>query len=157
MVFHWSLSDCKSPQVSRTLRILADLNNVVARMVSTGPLISQFSILGTNPLVTVPSAPITIGITVTFMFHAFFSSLTSSWYLSLFSLSFSFTFWSSGKAKSAIRQVYFSCFCWLSLGLVVWPRFGGPFVSQNLRKMCASHFLGRILGCTYTTYLYSQI
>ena len=60
MVFHWSLSDCKSPQVSRTLRILADLNNVVARMVSTGPLISQFSILGTNPLVTVPSAPITI-------------------------------------------------------------------------------------------------
>ena len=36
MVFHWSLSDSKSPQVSRTLHsILAVLNNVVVWMVST--------------------------------------------------------------------------------------------------------------------------
>ena len=36
MVFHWSLSDSKSPQVFRTLLgILAVLNNVVVRMVST--------------------------------------------------------------------------------------------------------------------------
>ena len=34
-VFHWSLSDSKSPQVSRTLLcILAVLNNVVVWMVS---------------------------------------------------------------------------------------------------------------------------
>ena len=33
MVFHWSLSDSKSPQVSRTLiRILANLNNDVIWM-----------------------------------------------------------------------------------------------------------------------------
>ena len=31
---HWSLSDSKSPQVSRTLRILTDLNNVAFWMVS---------------------------------------------------------------------------------------------------------------------------
>ena len=38
MVFHWSLSDRKSPQVSRTLlSILAIFNNVVVWMVSTGP------------------------------------------------------------------------------------------------------------------------
>ena len=38
MVFHWSLSDSKSPQVSRTLlSILAFLNNVVVLIVSTRP------------------------------------------------------------------------------------------------------------------------
>ena len=42
MVFHCSLSDSKSPQISRTLlSILADLNNVVIWMVSTRPLISM--------------------------------------------------------------------------------------------------------------------
>ena len=35
MVFHWSLSDSKSPQVSRTrLRILAVLSNAVVWIVS---------------------------------------------------------------------------------------------------------------------------
>ena len=38
MVFHWRLSDSKSPQVSRTLlSILAVFNNVVVWMVSTRP------------------------------------------------------------------------------------------------------------------------
>ena len=70
MVSYWSLSDSKSPQVSRTLlNILADLNNVVW-MVSTRPLISKSSSPCINPLVTVPRAPITIGITVTFMFYS---------------------------------------------------------------------------------------
>ena len=73
MVFHWSLSDSKSPQVSRTLlSILAVLNNVVVWMVSTQLLISESSSPFNNPLVTVPKAPITIGIIVTFMFHSFF-------------------------------------------------------------------------------------
>ena len=40
----------------------------------------------TSSLVTVPSAVITIGITVTFMFHCFFNALARSRYLSLFSL-----------------------------------------------------------------------
>ena len=72
MVFHCSQSDSKSPQVSGTLPcILADLNNAVASMVSTRPLISKSSSPSTNPLVTVPSALVMIGITVTFKFHSF--------------------------------------------------------------------------------------
>ena len=71
MVFHGSLSDCKSIKVSRTLlSILSDLINAIVWMVSI--------------LVAVPSAPITICITVTFMFHIFFCSLAKSKYLFLF-------------------------------------------------------------------------
>ena len=61
MVFHRSLSDSKSPQVSRTrLRILANLSNDVVWMAFTRPLISKSSSLRTNHLVTVQSAPIII-------------------------------------------------------------------------------------------------
>ena len=97
MVSHWNLSDSKSLQVSRTLlSILADLNNAVVWMVSTHPLISKSSCPCTNPLVTVPSALITIRITVTFMFHSFFSSQARFKYLFLFSLFFSFNLRSAG-------------------------------------------------------------
>ena len=109
MVFLWSLSDSKSPQVSRTLlRILAVLNNVVVWMVSTRPLTSKSSSPFSNPLVTVPNAPITIGIIVTCMLHSFFNSLARSRYV--FSHSFSFILWSAGTAKSTILQVHFFLF-----------------------------------------------
>ena len=73
MVFLWGLSDSKFPLVSRNLHsILANLNNAVFWMVSTRPVISKSSSLCTNPLMTVPRAATTIGITVTFMFHSFF-------------------------------------------------------------------------------------
>ena len=66
MVFHWSLSDCKYPQVSRTfLSIPVDLNEAVFWMVATCLLISKSSSSYSNPLMTVSNAPITIGITVT--------------------------------------------------------------------------------------------
>ena len=72
MASHGSLSDSKSPQVSWTLlSILADLNNTVALMVFTHPLVSKSSSPCTSPLVTVPRAPMTIGIIVTFMFYSF--------------------------------------------------------------------------------------
>ena len=65
MVFHWSLSDGKSPQVSRNLlSILAVLNNTVVWMVSIRPPTSKSSIPFNNPLVTVPKAPIIIGIII---------------------------------------------------------------------------------------------
>ena len=108
MVFHWSLSDSKSPQISTTLlSILAVLNNAVVWMVSTRPPTSKSSSPFSNPLVTVPNVLITIGIIVTFMFHSFFNSLARSRYLSLFSHSFSFIPWSAGTAKSTILQVLF--------------------------------------------------
>ena len=78
----------KSPQVSRTLfSILADLNNAVIWMVSTWPLISKSSNSFTKPLGIVPSGPVIIGITISFIFHSLFSSLARSMYLSLFLLS----------------------------------------------------------------------
>ena len=87
MVFHWRLSDSKSPLVSRTLQsILVVFNNAVVWMVSTRSPTSKSSRPFNNPLVTVPKAPITIGIIVTFIFNSFFNSLARSRYLSLFSL-----------------------------------------------------------------------
>ena len=71
------------------LSILAHLKISVVCMVSTRPLISKSSSLFTNPLGIIRRAPITIGITVTYMFHIF-SSLTRSRYLSLFSYLFAF-------------------------------------------------------------------
>ena len=73
MVFHWSLSDSKSPQVARTLlSILAVLNNAVIWMVSTRPPTSKSSSPFSNPLVTVQNATIIIGLIVPCMFHSFF-------------------------------------------------------------------------------------
>ena len=131
MVSHWSLSDIKSPQVSRALRsILANLNYAVVWMVSTHPVISKSSCSCTNPLVTVPRAPITIDIIITFMFHSFFYSLARSRYLSLFSHSFNFTLCSAGTAKSTILQVLFF------LLLII-------ISSGHLQGFCVSHSLDR--------------
>ena len=112
MVFHWRLSDRKSPQVSRTLlSILTVFNNAVVWMVATRPPTSKSksSRPFNSPLVTVPKAPITIGIIVTFMFHSFFNSLARSRHSSLFS-HFSFIFRSAGTAKSTILQFFFFFF-----------------------------------------------
>ena len=106
MVFHWSLSDSKSLQVSGTrLRILAVLSNAVIWIVSTRPPTSKSSRPFNNPLVIVPNAPITIGTIVTFMFQSLFNSLARSRYLSFFSLSFRFILWFAGTAKSTILQI----------------------------------------------------
>ena len=106
MVFHWSLSDSKSPQVSRTrLTILAVLNNAVVWIVSTRPSTSKSSRPFNNPLVSVPEAPITIGTIVTFTFHSFFGSLARSRYLSFFSHYFSFIPWSAKATNSTILQI----------------------------------------------------
>ena len=108
MVFHWRLSDSKSPQISRILlSILAVFNNAVVWMVSTWLPTSKSSRPFNNPLVTVPKTPITIGIIVTFMFHSFSNSLARSMYLSLFLHSFSFILWSAGTAKSTILLIFF--------------------------------------------------
>ena len=111
MVFDWSLSDCKSPQVSRTLlSILTVLNNLVLWMVSSRPPNSKSSSPFSNPLVTVTNAPITIGIILTFMFHSFFNSLARSRYLSFSSHPFSFILWSAGTTKSTILHILFFFF-----------------------------------------------
>ena len=156
MVFHRSLSDSKAPQVSRTLlSILTFLNNVVVLMVSTRPLTSNSSWPFSNPLITVPNAPITIGIIVTCMFHNFFNSLARSRYLSFFSHSFSFILWSAGTAKSTISHSLLLVDYFLSL--VFWPRLGDPCVRQSPIGVYVYYFLGQVLSCAYTICLYGQI
>ena len=94
MIFHWSLSDSKSPQVSRTLlSILAVLNNAVVCLlfvVSTRLPTSKSNSPFSNHLVTVPNAPITIGIVVTCIFRSFFNSLARSRFFFLLLLLFGF-------------------------------------------------------------------
>ena len=85
MVFHWILSDNKSPRVSRTiLSILVDLNNAVVWLVSARPPISKSSSPFTKTLGIVSSAPITTGITVTFVFHSVFLVLKQDLSISFF-------------------------------------------------------------------------
>ena len=115
MVFHWRLSDSKSPQVSRTLlSILAVFNNAVVWMVSSRAPTSKSSRPFNNPLVTVPKAPLTIGIIVTFMFNSFFNSLSRSRYLFLFShFSVSFSRQPGQQSRQFCRFSFFFFFCWL--------------------------------------------
>ena len=155
MVFHWRLSDSKSPQVSRTLlSILAVFNNAVVWMVSTRLPTSKSSTPFNNPLVTVQKAPITIGIIVTFMFHSFFNSQARSTYLSFFSHSVSFC----GQMGQQSRQFCkFSSFCWLLLGLVFWPRLGDPCVCLSPIGVYVCYFLRQVLGFAYTIFWYGQI
>ena len=153
MVFHWSLSDSKSPQVFRTLRgILAVLNNAVVCMVSTRPPTSKSSSPFNNPLVTILNSPIAIGIIVTCMFHSFFNSLARSRYLSFFSHSFSFIVVSRDSKVDYFASSLF--FCWLLLSLVFWPRLGDPCVCRSPIGVYVCHFLGQVLGCAYTICLY---
>ena len=95
--------------------------------------------------------PIKIGITVTFIFRCFFSSLIRSQYFSLFPLSFSFTLWSAGTAKSTVRQVLFFFVGYHTIGLsgrnlIVRLDLPPPLLHQ----IWESNFLGQILGCAYT-------
>ena len=127
MVFHWCFSVNKSPQVSRTLlSILVILNNVVVWMVSTCPPTSKSSSPFNNLLVTVPKAPITIGIIITFTFQIFFNSLPRSRYLSFFSFSFNFTLCSAGTAKSTILQVLYLFFFFFFFFEETWPKQSVP-------------------------------
>ena len=142
-VFHactnWSLSESKCPQVSQALLcIRADLNNAAVWMVSTHLFISKSSSLCTNPLVTILNIAITIAITVTFMFHSFFfSSLARSWCLSFSSLSFNFTPWSAGTARSTIWQVLFFFLTISRFGCLAKIRWS-VCSTKSLRSLCIS-------------------
>ena len=70
---HWNLNDTKSPHVTRILfSMLADLINAIFGIVSACPQIYNPTIFFIQPLGILPSAPVTICITVTFMFHCYY-------------------------------------------------------------------------------------
>ena len=84
--------------------------------------------LGTNP-----KAPTTIA---TFIFHSFFSFLTSFKYLLIFLLSFLFPLWFAGPTMGHV--LFFSSK--LTLGLVFRLELRDPIVSQNTRECYGSHW-----------------
>ena len=103
MVSYWTLSESKSPQVSRTLlSILAVFTIALVWMVSTRPPTSKSSRPFNNSLVSVPKPAITISIIFTFIFLSLFNSLARSRYSSLFSHFFSVLF--CGQPRQQIRQ-----------------------------------------------------
>ena len=121
MVFHWSLSDSKSPHVFGTpLSILGDLNNAVIRIVSTRLFISKSSSVFINLLMTVRRASITIGMIVTFMFFSYISSLAKSRHLSFFLVSFHFILWSTGTAIPQFWYFSFFFFDYYKIWLSGW-------------------------------------
>ena len=144
----------KSHRVFKTfLCNLADFNNAVVFIVLVLPLITNSSGLFSEHLETVPSAPTTIGITVTLMIHNFFSSLARSKHLSIFFFFFCFLLISVCgllKLQNPLNSKFFYL-CWLTLCLAFRPGLlGDPFVSQNLREFYECNFLGRILICAHT-------
>ena len=116
-IFNSLSLESERQQVSRTLlSILADLNKAVVRIISILPPISH----SPSHLETVPSAPITIGITVTFMFHNFFCSL--AWFKYFFPF-FDFHRGLPGRQSPLFGKFSFFFFfhlfyCLLSQGLV---------------------------------------
>ena len=87
---------------------------------------------------TVLSTPLTIGITVTFMFHSFSSSEARSWYLSHALLSFSFTLCRSRTTKSINRQILFFVLLIVTrAGLLTEIRLS-VCISKSQRSLCVS-------------------
>ena len=145
MVFHWSLSDSKSLQLSRThLRILTVLSNAVVWIVSTRPPTSKSSRPFNNPFVIVPKAPIKIGTIVTFMFHSFFNSLARSRCLSFFSDLFCDP---SGQQSRQFRKCSFFLLIIIRSGLPAGIRWSVCMLKSHRSYAC--HFLWQVLGCAY--------
>ena len=142
MVCDWSPSDNKFPQVSWTL-FLDDCNIPVVWMVLIFPPISNSSRFLSRPLKTVPSALITIGITVTLKLSQ--SSSNIQVFVSLFPcFGFHLVFHWDNKIHCMECPLFF---CKLSLDLLFWPGLGDLFGSQNPREFYATHSLRRILIC----------
>ena len=158
MVLHWSLSDSKSPQVSRTrLRIMAFLSNAVIWIVSTRPPTSNSFRPFNNHFVIVPKAQTTIGIIVTLMFHSFFNSLARSGYLSFFSHSFRFILWSAGTAKLTILQIlFFFLLIFIRSGLLAGIRWSVCMLKSH-RSLCVSFSRTSAWLCIYHLLVWSDL
>ena len=153
MVFHWSLSDSKSPQVSRTLLFL---NNVVVWMISTRPPTSKSSSPFKNPLVTVPKAPIPIGTIVTFIFHSFFQFPSKVQVLIL--LFTFFQFYSVVSQDSKIHNFVSSLFFidYYIAGLLAKNK-QSVCMSKSHRSLCVSFSRSDAGWCIYHLFLWSNL
>ena len=145
----WSLRDSKFPQVSKTrLNIRANLYSTVVWMASN-VCISYPASPCSNSLVTLPRAPITLGITVTFMFNSFSVLLQGPG--TFFTFCLASIVLCNLKIRQSPQRGFLFVSCWISLGHVVYPRLGDPFMYKNPTEFRASRYPGRIPGCAYTT------
>ena len=153
MVFNWSLSDSRSPQVSRTLlSFLAVFSDVVVWMVFTRPLIIKSSMPFNNPLVTVPKAPITVDTIVTLMCHSFFNSLARSFHI--------FQFYSVVSQDSKVDNFANSLFFFLVIiirsGLLAEIR-QSEGMSKSHRSLCVSFSRIGAGLCIYHLFVWSNL
>ena len=125
-------------------------------MVSNRPLTFKSSSPFSNPLVTVPNAPIIIGIIVTCMFHSVFNSLAKSRYLSFFSHSFSFILWSARTAKSTILQALFLLLIIIRSGLLAEVRWS-LCMSKSHWILCVSFSMIGAGLCIYHLFVWSNL
>ena len=135
--------------------VYENITNAVVWMVFTRPPTSKSSSPFNYPLVTVPNAPVIIGIMVTFMFYSFFNSLARSRYLSFFSHSFSFILWSAETATSTILQFLFFLLIILRSGLLAEIRWY-VCISKSHRSLCVLYTM-TVAGyycCDYYYYFY---
>ena len=118
--FHLSLKYSISPLISGTpLSILADFNSAVVGLILVLLLTTHSPSFSSKCLEMVPKFSTIIGMIIIFILPNFFCSLVRSRYLLSFLLSFIFTLWSTGMAKSTTWQVLF--LCEVTLNLVFWP------------------------------------
>ena len=113
--FYWSLSDSKSLQSPGLFSVFWPILFILLTVWS--PLVLWFlnlpfslsilwGLFQLHHLLLISPSPSCSFVCLLF----FFSSLAGSWYLSLFYLSFNFSLWSTGTAKSTIRQFLFFLF-----------------------------------------------
>ena len=144
MAFLWSLSD-KSPQVSRTLLCIL----AVVWIVSTRTPTIKFSSPLSNPLVTVPITPVTIGIIVTYMFHSFFFQFPSKGSL--------FQFYYVVSRDSKVHN--FASFLFLLIiiraGVLAEIRWS-VFMSKSHRSLCVSFCRIEVGLCIYHFFVWSN-
>ena len=116
------------------------------------PLISSSSSLFSRPLSTIPGAPTTIDITVTFRFRGYFSSQTRFKNLPFFFLYFIFCLRPSRTVKSTLTSVFLLTDSnWLIRVLVIWHWLVDPFVSQIPRFIIIIIII-IIISCSYPYY-----
>ena len=162
MVFHWSLNDSKSPQVSSNL-----LDSSAVWIVSTRALIFNSCRPHNDHLVIVPSAPITIAITITFMLHSFFFFLSVPsqclrTYLSVRFLSI-LLYGLSEWQNILLWRISFFFFNFLFIYFLTINRSDcldkiswSVFISKT-REFCVSHSPWWILVFRYIIYSWGQI
>ena len=105
MTRHVLIYYCLTPWGFFFTSVSANFKIPIVLTVWSRPIISKSFGHCTSTLVTASEAPITIGITVTFVFNRFYNPLKKSRYLSLF-LSFNFTLPSVVTAKSTFSLFF---------------------------------------------------